>query len=323
MTEDNSPDPQQVVTTAPVVIAQPASEPLEQMPPSPPPPPPPRAAKSAPAAARRKSIWPVIGIIGFLVLAAGEGYLWYLDQTATKTAAASQAPIADQQMQIGNLQNQIAALQQSAAKVQPAPDSIAVQADLGEKVAVLNAEVAALQTQIATDHAAVTTLAANSTDLTKLTAKIESLNALASARMALDSGQPLGNIPNAPPALAAFATTPPPTMAALLLSYPDAAQKADSASTEKATKNSFWARVVARLESVITISNGNRVIIGSPAAAITAEAGTQLDAGDLSGAVDTLTQNLSPTTQAAMGDWLNQAQSLLAARAAIIKLSQS
>jgi len=318
MTEDSTPDPQTPITPPPAIIPAPAPEP-----PPPPPPPPPRAPKPAPAAAKQRSLWPSIGIIGFLLLAAGEAYLWYLDQTATKTATANQAPIADQQMQIGALQNQIAALQQSTAKVQPAPDSIAVQADLGEKVAVLTAEVAALQTQIATDHATVTTLAANSTDLTKLTAKIETLNQLAGARMALDSGQPLGAIPNAPPALAAFATTPPPTMAQLLETYPDAAQKADAASTEKATKNGFWSRVAARLESLITISNGNRVILGSPAAAITAQAGTQLNAGDLAGAVATLTQNLSPTTQAAMGGWLTQAQNLLAARAAIIKLSQS
>jgi hypothetical protein len=312
MTEDTSPDPQ------PIAIIPP--QPAEAPPPTPPPPP--RAQKPAPAA-KQRSFWPILGIAGFLILAAGEAYLWYLDQTAAKTATAAQAPIADQQAQIGALQNQIAALQQSTAKVQPAPDSIAVQADLGEKTAVLTAEVAALQTQIATDHATLTTLSANSTDLTKLTAKIQSLNQLAAARMALDSGQPLGAIPNAPAALAAFATTAPPTMAELLLTYPDAAQKADAASTDKATKNSFWSRVAGRLESLITISNGNRVIIGSPAAAITAEAGTQLNAGDLAGAVATLTQNLSPTTQAAMADWLTQAQSLLAARAAIIKLSQS
>jgi len=315
MTEDNLPDPQPVITTAPAVISPPQ--------PAPPPPTPPRAAKPAQAPAKKRSFWPLLGILAFLLLAAGEGYLWYLDQTAAKTASAAQAPIADQQMQIGNLQNQIAALQQSTAKIQPAPDSIAVQADLGEKVAVLNAEVAALQTQIATDHATLTTLAANSTNLTSLTAKIERLNELAGARMALDSGQPLGTIPNAPPALAAFAATPPPTMAQLVETYPDAAAKADAASTEKATKNSFWARVRARLESVITISNGNRVIIGSPAAAITAQAGMELDAGDLAGAVATLTQNLSPTTQAAMANWLAQANSLIAARTAIIKLSQS
>jgi hypothetical protein len=320
MTEDTIPDPQPIT---PVIIPPPTPEPPTPKASDPPPPPPPRAQKSAAAPAKRRSLWPIIGIIGFLILAAGEVYLWHLDQTATKTASSAQAPIADQQMQIGALQNQIAALQQSTAKVQPAPDSIAVQADLGEKTAVLTAEVAALQTQIATDHATLTTLSANSTDLTKLTAKIESLNQLASARMALDSGQPLGTIPNAPPALAAFATTPPPTMAQLVLTYPDAAQKADAASTEKATKNSFWARVAGRLESLITIANGNHVILGSPAAAVTAQAGTQLDAGDLAGAVATLTQNLSPTTQAAMSDWLAQASSLLAARAAIIKLSQS
>jgi len=311
MTEDTPPDPQPVVTATPVIIPKAA------------PPPPPRAPKAAAAPGGNGAFWRVMGVIGFLILAGGEAYLWHLDQTAAKAASAAQGPIADQQMQIGALQNQIAALQQSAAKAQPAPDSIAVQADLGEKTALLNAEVAALQSQIATDHATLTTLAANSTDLTKLTAKIQSLDSLAAARMALDSGQPLGAIPGAPPALAAFATAAPPTMAELVLTYPDAAAAADAASTEKASKHSFWARVLARLEGIITISNGNRVIIGPPAAAITTQAGAELDAGDLAGAYATLTQNLSPTTQAAMAGWLAQAQSLLAARAAIIKLSQS
>jgi hypothetical protein len=324
MTDEQTPEPPPAAQPG---TPQETAPPAVILAPAPPPPPPAAAGKPAPAPKAARSLWPVIGIIGFLILAGGEAYLWHLNQAATRAVSASadaaQAPIANQQAQIANLQNQIAALQQTTAKVQPAPDSIAVQADLGEKTAVLTAEVAALQTQIATDHATLTTLAANSTDLTKLTAKIQSLNALAGARMALDSGQPLGNLPNAPPALAAFATTPPPTMAQLLLTYPAAAQAADAASTEKATRNSFWSRVAARLESLVTISNGDHVLIGAPAAAITAQAQTQLDAGDLAGAVATLTQNLSATTQAAMADWLNQAQSLLAARAAIIKLSQS
>jgi hypothetical protein len=314
------PDPVPVITATPVVI-----------PPEPPQEAPPRAT---PAAARppkaekpRGSFWPVLGIIGFLILAAGEAYLWRLEQTTHQSATAAVAQSSDAtagtSAQIADLQNQIAALQQTTAKAQPAPDSIATQADQSEKLAVLNAEVAALQTQIATDHATVTTLAANNAGLQKLTAKIQTLNQLAGARMALDSGQPLGAIPNAPPALAAFATTPPPTMAELILTYPPAAQAANSASVEKATKNSFWKRVLARLESLVTISNGDHVLIGAPAAAITAQAQTQLDAGDLAGAVTTLTQNLSPTTQAAMADWLAQAKSLIAARTAIIQMSQN
>jgi hypothetical protein len=303
------PDPAPVAPP-PVVVADPPAAP-----------PPPKPARA------RRSLWPLLGVIGFLLLAAGEGYLWRLEQTTHQSTASAVAAAgsvsAGTSAQIADLQNQIAALQQNQAKAQPAPDSVATQADQSEKLAVLAAEIAALQTQIATDHATVTTLAAGSADLNKLAARIQTLNLLAAARMALDSGQPLGAIPNAPPALAAFATAPPPTIAQLILTYPEAAAAADAASVEKATKNSFWARALGRLEALITISNGDHVLIGAPAAAITASAQTQLDAGDLAGAVATLTQNLSPSTQAAMAGWLGQAQSLLAARAAIIQMSEN
>jgi hypothetical protein len=310
------PDPQPEIT--PVTIPAPAPEP-----PAPPPQLPPAAAKPAKPKKSGSPIWPLLGILGFLILAAGEAYLWRLDQLTRQSIAATQPAPTVTQAQLADLQNQIEALQLSLAKTQPAPNSIATQADQSEKLAVISANVAALQTEFATDHAAVTTLTANSAGLAKLTARIQTLDQLAEARMALDSGLPLGSIPNAPPALAAFATTPPPTMAQLLLTYPQAAAAANNASVEKAAKNSFWARVLARLENLVTISNGDHVLVGAPAAAITAQAQTQLDAGDLAGAVATLTGNLSPTTQAALGPWLTQAKSLLAARAALIAMSQS
>jgi hypothetical protein len=80
--------------------------------------------------------------------------------------------------------------------------------------------------------------------------------------------------------------------------------------------------VLARLESLITISNGTHVIVGAPAAAVIAQARAALDAGDLAGAV-ALLDTLSVSTQAAMGGWLGQARDLLAARAAIVSLAGS
>jgi hypothetical protein len=305
------------------------------------PPPPPASPKPVKAKKAGGAVWPILGIIAFLLLAGGEVYLWRLNQMTNQAVAAAQSsggePVtastaapssptaapAGISGQIASLQNEIAALQQTTAKAAPAPDSIATQADQSEKLAVLGAEISALQTAFAADHSTLTTVASDDSGLQKLTSKITLLTQLAGARMALDSGQPLGDIPGAPAALAAYATTPPPTLAQLELTYPQAAAAADSASVDKATKNSFWARVVARLESLVTISNGSHVLMGAPAAAITAQAQTQLNAGDLAGAVATLTQNLSDTTLTAMGPWLAQAKSLLAARAAIIQMSQS
>lgn len=284
-------------------------EPLPQSPAAGSPPAPPPVVAPAKPAKPRRSVWPLLGLLGFLILAGGEGYLYRLHQL-----------IPDNSTAIAVLQAQVAALTQYANRAQPAPDSITVQADLAQKYLALNAEVAAIQTELAADHGTLSTLAANSIDLTKLSAKISLLNTLESARMALDAGQPVGNIPNAPPALAMFATTPPPTEAALVLSFPAAAQAADTASVEKVQGVSYWSRVLARMENLVTITNGTHLIAGAPAAAIIEQARALLNAGDLDGAVATL-NGLSPTTQAAMGDWLTQARELLAARAAIVSMA--
>jgi hypothetical protein len=289
---------------------------------APAPPPPPKAAppkpKPAPPAEKKTggSIMPLIGLIAFLVLAAGELYLYKLHLAQQDDSA-----------QIAALESQIATIQQSVTQPPPSPTSPAgqantqTQANLNEKFDALTAQVAAMQNQLATDHGTITTIQADSTDLTSLTAKITLLNRLESARIALESGQPLGDIPNAPPALAKFATTAPPTQAQLQLAYPAAAAAANNASVDKQDKGSVWSQALARVENLVTISNGTHVIIGAPAAAITTQAGEKLNAGDLAGAVSTLTNGLSPTTLAALGDWLPQAQSLLAARAAIVTLA--
>jgi hypothetical protein len=285
-----------------------------------------------PAPPKKRGIaGPALIILGFLILAGGEGYLYQLYHTMPQPA--------DNSAQIADLQAQITALQQApktaaaspapASEPAPAPTSPPLQTQANADHTALNtlqasnadlpkfqAAVTALQAQATADHAALTTLQTSTADLTTLTTKISTLSRLAAARMALDAGQPLGNIPNAPPALAQFATTPPPTQAALVLAFPAAAQAAASASIAGNATGSYWSRVLARLENIITISNGSHVIIGAPAAAILAQAQQLLNAGDLAGAVTTLDQ-LSPATQQAMGAWLTQARALLAARAAI------
>jgi hypothetical protein len=296
---------------------------------------------SAPVAVpdRRRSLWPALGLVGFLVLAAGEGYLYHLDQTADVESG-----------RIAAMQSQIAALQQTSASGVPTTPDADVDA-LGPKLAAVEAQVNALQTLFTADHGALIALQANATDLTKLTADVNALQARATAdhavltglqasttdlakltakisvlgrldaaRMALDAGQPLGDIPNAPPALAKFSAAPPPTQAELVLSFPAAAEAAESASVTRDGKRSYWSNVLARLEGLVTISNGTHVIVGAPAAAVIAQARASLDAGDLAGAVAVL-DTLSVSTQAAMGDWLSQARDLLAARAAIVSLA--
>lgn len=270
----------------------------------------PKAATAKPAAPKpRRSLWPVFLLLSFVILAGGEGYLWRLQQS-----------LAGQGTAVAVLQAQVADLRAQAASAQPGPDSIATQADLSLKFATLSAQVNAMQAQLAADHGTLTTLQVNATDLTKLTARIALLNQLETARMALDAGMPLGTIANAPPALAQFATTAPPTAAALRLGFPAAAAAAEAASIAGNTQGGVWSRVLLRLDHFITIRQGAHVLVGSPASGALAQAQTLLNAGDLAGAVAQV-DTLSQSTQQAMGGWLAQAKALLAARAALIALA--
>jgi hypothetical protein len=258
----------------------------------------------------RRSLWPVVFGLGFLLLAAGEGYLWY----------SAQAHRADP-VELAVLRAQMDDMRSVQAQAAPAPDSSTAEADLAQKYVVLAAELAALQAQTASDHGALAVMQANATDIGKLTQRMTLLNALGTARLALDAGQPLGQIPGAPPALAQFADTPPPRFAALRESFEPAARSAEAASLSGTGRPGFWARAKLRLEGMLTVSNGSRVVFGPPAAAALNAARAALADGDLAGAVAAL-QTLPPGAKAAMGGWLAQAQALLAAQAALVAMAQ-
>jgi hypothetical protein len=260
--------------------------------------------------APRRPVWlPVFCVLGFVLLAAGEAYLWRLDQVPNA-----------QLTELAVLQAQVADLRTQAARAAPAPDSVTVQADLAQKLSALAAQVNAMQTQLAADHGALTQLQANSVDVSKLSAHLKNLATAQAAAASLDAGQPLGAVPGAPPALARYADAAPPTQAQLTLSFPDAARAAETASVAGVAQGNIWARVRAKLASLITVSEGAHVLVGAPAAGVIAQAQAELDAGDLAGAVAQL-RTLSLTTQRAMGPWLNQAQALLDARAALRTLA--
>ncbi len=265
----------------------------------------------APAARRaRRSLWPYPLLVLILLVAGGEGYLWVRLQAEAANAT-----------QLAVLQAQVADLRALSMQTRPGSGSIAAQADLSVKLADVAAQLNAMQSQMAADHGALAMLQSNTTDLTKLTQRITLLNQLETARMALDAGQPLGLIANAPPALSIFASQPPPTEASLRLGFPAAARAAEAASVAGDTKGGVWAHALARLENFATVSVGSQVLMGAPAAAVIDQARTLLDAGDLAGAVAALNQ-LSVTTQAAMDGWLTQARALVAARAALADMAR-
>lgn len=142
------------------------------------------------------------------------------------------------------------------------------------------------------------------------------------ARAALAAGKPLGDIPGAPPALAKFAKTAPPTDAALRDAFPAVAEHARAVSQPQTAHESFWTRVLARMQQAVVVRRGDDVIVGDPAAGVLTRATDDVNRDDLAGAVQALGALQGPAAQAVSG-WVAQARSLLDARAELASLSSS
>jgi len=143
---------------------------------------------------------------------------------------------------------------------------------------------------------------------------------LSAAQVALSAGEPLGELPGAPPALARFAAAPPPTEASLRADFPAVAQAALVASRPEEAQTSLFSRALARIEQTITVRRGDHVIVGDPAAGVIARAQQQLNDDDLPGAVQSLSALNGRAAQAVQA-WLAKANALLAARAALAQLA--
>ncbi len=150
--------------------------------------------------------------------------------------------------------------------------------------------------------------------------KASRIGRLQAAQAALEAGQPLGDIPGAPPSLTRFAQAKPPTEAELRLSFPAAAQAAEEASRPPTAGRPFLDRVWTRAQDLVTVREGDRVVVGDPAAGVLARARHALGAGDLAGAVAAL-DDLSGPAADAMADWKGRARALLDARAALAGLA--
>jgi hypothetical protein len=121
--------------------------------------------------------------------------------------------------------------------------------------------------------------------------------------------------------LAQFADKAPPTEAALRLSFGDAARAAHEAGMPIKADAPFLDRVWARMQSSLTVRQGDHIVVGDAVSGVLAHAESRLDAGDLAGAVAAL-GDLSGPAASAMAPWRQQAQSLLDARAALLTLAR-
>ncbi len=281
-------------------------------------------APPAPAAApRRSGALPWLSLAGFLLLAAAIAGVWFYprqppapsDQAALATLSGRVDGLAAQLAALGQ---KLAALGQKLAALPPAPG-----------LAPLEARLAALESRpqasaAPADQAALgARIDALGKSLAGLSARLDGIERLAraaAAASALAAGRPLGTLPGAPVALARFATAAPPTLAQLRLSFPAAARAERAASRPAAAGKPFLQRLLLQAGELITLRSGNRVIIGNPAEAALATAGTALDAGDLAAALAALAALPAPLAPA-MAAWEGEAKALLAAQAALAVLA--
>ncbi|HTI02350.1 MAG TPA: mitofilin family membrane protein [Acidisoma sp.] len=259
----------------------------------------------------------------------------------TGSGAGGTQPAATGQGEAGDLANQIAALQgrlgklesseQAAAqKVQAAPSAGSVDALSGKLDSLSQREagdtqsirqtLAALQQQLSDLSDKAKSLAQDTQNLPQLTAQSARIGQVMQAEDALASGKPLGSIPNAPSALVKFETTPPPTEASLRLAFPAAARAAEKAGGPRDATGGFWHRVWLRVQNLVTLRQGDRVIVGDQTGGTLAHARRLLDAGDLSGAVTVLATLQGPAAEA-MASWIDQAKALIAARQALADMA--
>ena len=226
------------------------------------------------------------------------------------------------------VEDRIAALEQRPAPVVPDQSAITgkVQALLGQldglaqQVQAAQAAAKTAQDQAAAAQGQATAAQGQASSAQAQTSaaadRVGQAQRLQVAAAALNEGRPLGEIAGAPPALTRFATTTPPTEAALRLAFPAAARQAAEASRPSLAGESLAARMWTRAQSLVTVKQGGRVLVGAPAAATLAQAQQRLDAGDLDGTLHSL-QALDPAAAAAMAPWREQAQALVDARAAL------
>jgi hypothetical protein len=188
---------------------------------------------------------------------------------------------------------------------------------LGKRI---DATADALGKRIEADTGRLDKLDAASGRVSAVADKAARLSRLQAADAALAAGQPVGDVPGAPQALSRYAKAKPPTEAELRLSFPAAERAARAASRPQTEGKPFMDRVWSRAQELVTVRQGDQVIVGDTASTVLARARTALDAGDLAGAVAAL-DALDPAARQAMSDWLDQAHALLDARAALADMA--
>lgn len=199
----------------------------------------------------------------------------------------------------------------------------AVEQGLVARLGALEGQLQQRSQALEQQAARIVTLEGAAQRLAALEGRAARMATLDQLRSALEAGRPLGEalrpLQDPPAALTRFAGTAPPTEAALRLSFEDAARAARAAS-EPPAGGGVVDSAVSRLSGLVTVRRGEEMVWGDAAGAEIERARRALEAGDLEGALRHL-DRLSPPAKQAMGNWLVQAQALVAARQAIRQLA--
>jgi hypothetical protein len=202
-----------------------------------------------------------------------------------------------------------------------AKDGQAMQAAVDAKLAAADTQAQALATKLAAQVEAmqkqlVAVQAASAEQARRDAVALRAQAALTS----LESGKPLGDVPGAPPAVTRYAALKPPSEAELRLAFPAAAARAIDASRPNNQALPLGQRILQHAETLVTVRQGDKVVLGTTAAQILGQAQAQMDSGDLAAAVATL-NGLDAGAAQAMAPWRAQAEALLAARNALYAMT--
>jgi hypothetical protein len=238
------------------------------------------------------------------------------DHSAQELAAAAAIQAQQQVADLGGKTNQalgqekatLEALEQRLGKLEQTEQS-----DQSAAQAQSTSQITALESRVGKLEQSAGQLQGATKDAT-LAVKLEA------AQAALAAGKPLGDLPDAPPALQRFATSPPPTEAALRAQFAGVSAAVLAASRPEEAQTTFLSRALARVEQSVTVRRGDHVIVGDPAAGVIARAQALLDGGDLAGAADALSALTGRAADAAKS-WHDQAEALVAARAALLAMT--
>jgi hypothetical protein len=303
----------------------------------PPPDPAPDVAVPAPNPPRRDLV-PWLYGLGFLILALAIVYLWQYPSAPSEPAedkVALQAVV----QRLTDLDGRLNKLEQrptvDVGKITTRLDSLdgrlADQTQLATRLDALSGRIESLsgrdqtgidatKQQINALATRVTAIESNAANIQAVTQRLNRIARLQEASIALAAGRAIGDVPDAPDALARYAHAPPPTEADLRLRFPQAEKAALAAHQPDEAEEPFLGRVWDRAQGLVTVRRGENVVVGNPASVILNRAQIALDAGDLSGAIGVL-QSLKGAPGQAMAPWVSDAKALLDARTALAQLA--